>query len=345
MSAAKYWSPFLFLAIVPAGVMLGSPTLGGWAAFLLLPVMPLALTSLDWLGGAETRAEGAPPSPAYRLLPYLYIPLQLGLIAWAGWVVAQPGTTLLEAVGLTLSCGLTAGVFGFLAAHEMVHSPHPGERAYGLVMLAGVIYMQFSIAHLVGHHRRAATYEDPATARRGESAYAFLVRSVGGQARESWAHETERLARAGRPVIGVGNRLILFGLIEAALTIAIGVWSWRALAFFLAQAALAIVMLELFNYIAHYGLVRRPDAAGRLERLGPQHSWNSARRMNNWSLFNMGRHADHHRFSARPYHALEVLPGGAELPSGYAAAILLSLIPPLWRRVMDPRVDAVMDRA
>jgi alkane 1-monooxygenase len=336
MGVVKYGSPFVFLALVPAGY-----AAGGLGAFVLLPAMPLALTSLDWLMGRESRDAGV-SGAAYRLLPYLYIPAQLALIVWAGWAIAQPATTLLEATGLTLSCGLTAGVFGFLAAHEMVHSPHPAERAYGLLMLAGLLYMQFAIAHLVGHHRRAATFEDPATARRGESAYAFLVRSIGGQARESWAHERERLSRAGKPVIGPGNRLIVWGLIELAVVVAVGLFSWRALAFFLAQAALAIVMLELFNYIAHYGLMRRRLPSGALERLGPQHSWNSARRMNNWSLFNMGRHADHHRFSARPYHALEVLPGGSELPSGYAAAILLSLIPPLWRRVMDPRVDAAM---
>ena len=82
--------------------------------------------------------------------------------------------------------------------------------------------------------------------------------------------------------------------------------------------------------------------AGRLEPLRPRHSWNTRRRANNAALFNMGRHADHHRFSARPYHELEVLDGGAQLPCGYAGVILMALIPPLWRLVMDPRVDAAM---
>jgi len=337
MAVVKFWAPFGFLALVPVGASFG----GVWA-FLLLPVMPLALVGLDLLLGEDAVADASTAFARYRLLPWLYVPAQLGVIVWAGVVVSRPSTPLVESVGLALSCGLTAGVFGFLAAHEMVHSRHAAERAYGLVMLAGVLYLPFAIAHLVGHHRRAATHDDPASARRGESVYAFLVRSVAGQTREAWAHEAARLRRAGRPAVSLGNRMLLFAGAEIAIVTATGAFSARSLGFFLAQAALAIVLLELFNYIAHYGLQRRRRPDGQIERLGPQHSWNSARRMNNCALFNMGRHADHHRFSARPYHRLETVEGGAELPSGYAAAILLALIPPLWRRVMDPRVDRAM---
>jgi alkane 1-monooxygenase len=340
MAIAKYWSPFGFLALVPLGYWLGGP----WT-FLLLGALPPALAGGDWLLGAEPPRVSDTAPLGHRLLPWLYIPLQLIEIAWAGWIVSQPSTDLVTAIGLTLSTGLAAGVFGFLAAHEMIHSRHPRERIWGLVMLAGVLDMQFAISHVIGHHRRPATFEDPATARRGESLYAFWIRSVGGQAAEAWAFETQRLARGGRARLGPGNRLLAFAAIEIALLVAVGFAGWRALGFFVAQAALAIVLLESFNYVAHYGLARRRRPDGRLEPLRPKHSWNSVRRMNNASLFNMGRHADHHRFSARPYNELEVLDGGAQLPCGYAGVILMALIPPLWRRVMDPRVDAAMVEA
>jgi alkane 1-monooxygenase len=334
MAVAKYWSPFGFLALVPLGWWLGGP----WT-LLLLAVLPLVLAGGDWLLGAEP-PEIAGEALAHRLLPWLYIPLQLAEIAWAGWVVAQPSTDPVTAIGLTLSTGLAAGVFGFLAAHEMVHSRHPAERNLGLVMLAGVLYMPFAIAHVHGHHRRPATHDDPASARRGESLYAFWVRSVSGQAREAWAFEQQRLARAGRSALR--NRMLAYAAIELGLVVLVALAGWRALGFFLGESALSILLLESFNYVAHYGLARRQRPDGRLEPLGPKHSWNSVRRMNNASLFNMGRHADHHRFSARPYNELEVLDGGAQLPCGYAGVILMALIPPLWRRVMDPRVDAVM---
>jgi alkane 1-monooxygenase len=336
MAIAKYWTPFAFLALIPVGWWLG----GGWT-FLLVGALPLVLTVGDWLLGEERPA--APGGwTAHRLLPWFYIPLQLAEIVWAGAMVERPSTTLLEAVGLTLSTGVATGVFGFIAAHEMAHSRHAAERLYALAMLAGMLDLPFAISHVHGHHRRAATHADPASARRGESVYVFMLRSVAGQAREAWAFEAGRLARRGRRAFGLGNRMVLFALAEVALVAAAGFFGLHLLAFFVGQALLAIALLEAFNYIAHYGLTRQRMANGRLEPLRAIHSWSTRRRLNNRALFNMGRHADHHRFSARPYHELESLGDGAMLPCGYAGVLLLSLIPPLWRKVMDPRVDAAM---
>ena len=337
MGALRYAVPFGFLALLPPGWALG----GGW---LLAPVIatPLVLATLDALLGEAVAGEDAQASLAHRLIPWLYLPLQLAAIGWAGLLAARPGASAAEIAGLALGCGFTAGVFGFVAAHEMIHSPARAERALGCAFLAGVLYLHFRIAHLHGHHRRAATREDPATARLGESLYAFLLRSVGGQYVEAWRFEAERLRRAGRLALSLRNRMVGYLLAEAALLVAVGLASLNALAFLLATAIIAVLLLEGFNYIAHYGLSRRALPGGRREPLGPQHSWNSARRMNNWSLMNMGRHSDHHRRSGHPYAGLEPLPGGAELPCGYAGAILLSLAPPLWRRVMDRRVAAVM---
>src|SRR5207244_4462152 len=133
------------------------------------------------------------------------------------------------------------------------------------------------------------------------------------------------------------NRMVLYLAIEAALLLAVALISLPALVFLVAVAAISVALLESFNYVAHYGLSR-----SERERLAPQHSWNSARRMNNAALFNMGRHSDHHRRMARPYARLEAMAGAAELPSGYAAALLTALIPPLWHRGVDPRAKAAM---
>jgi alkane 1-monooxygenase len=333
----RYSIPFLFLATAPLGFVLGGP----WS-FLSLAVLPAGLGGLDLLLGFEHAPPGPEASLSHRLLPILYIPLLLALDVWAAVRIADPATPALDAIGLTISTGLNAGIFGMLAAHELVHSPDLRERALGLSMLASVGYMQFRIAHLHGHHLRAATPDDPATARRGEGAYRFILRSVTGQWREAWAFEAKRLNRKGRGVWSASNRLLGYLMIEAGVTAAAALLGWRALVFLVVQAVLAITLLELFNYIAHYGLQRRPMPGGALERLAARHSWNSSRRMNNWSLFNMGRHSDHHRHPTRRYQRLEPIPDSPELPSGYAGSILLALIPPLWRRVMDPRLDAWM---
>lgn len=337
--ALRYLTPFAFLALLPLGGWLG----GAWT-FLAAAATPLCLASLDVVLG-EAEASAWPASgPAARWLPRIYIPLQFAATAWAAAWITRPGTSPVEVAGLIVSTGITSGVFGFLAAHELIHSRDPRERGIALIFLASVLYMHFRIAHIHGHHRRAATFEDPASARLGEGLYRFLLRSVTGQVREAWAFEAQRQRRLGRPLIGRGNRMVAYFATEAAILLAIGLANIRVLAFFVAVALIAVVLLESFNYVAHYGLSRRTGPDGRVESLGPKHSWNSGRRMNNAALFNMGRHSDHHRHTTRSYEVLEPLKGSAVLPSGYAAALLIALVPPLWRRVMDPRAAAAMAR-
>jgi alkane 1-monooxygenase len=340
MRTLRFSIPFLFLASAPLGFILG----GAWA-YLTLALVPLALCSFDLALGFEAEADAPVGGLRYRLLPYLYIAAQLAVTVWAALAIDQPRVSLIAAVGLTLSVGVTAGIFGILAAHEMVHSPVPAERGLGLVLLASVGYMHFRIAHIHGHHVHAATFRDSASARRGEGAYRFILRSVTGQAREAWTFEATRLRRSGRRVLDPANRMLLYLAIEALIGAGVAAFSLRAFAFWIAQAVLAVALLEMFNYIAHYGLARRRLAGGGLERLGPHHSWNSSRRMNNWALFNMGRHSDHHRRPTQAYQRLQIEPDAPELPTGYAGAILLALTPPLWRRVMDPRVDAWMGQS
>ncbi len=332
MRAFRYGIPFLALGSVPLGFMLGGA--GSW---LTVAATPTALVAFDGLLGGDEDASPGQEALAYRLLPWLYIPLQIVVIVWAARAVAGPGVGLARALGLTASVGLAGGIFGMLAAHEMVHSHRRVERGLGLAMLAAMAYMHFRIAHIHGHHRRAATWDDPASARLGETAFAFIARSVAGQWREAWAFERARLARSGPANAVTGNRMITYLIIEAGVAALFASFGPIALAFWLTQAVLAVSLLEMFNYVAHYGLSRGRRPSGALERMAPRHSWNASRRMNNWALFNMGRHTDHHRSGSREYQRLEFVPASPELPCGYAGAVLLALVPPLWRRVMDPR--------
>ena len=328
-------TPFAFLALVPLGAILGDAWTVGAAATTLL-----SLTGLDAVMGRDDAAPRDPDGNGHRWLPRAYIVLQLAVTAWAAARVAGPRTSAIEFIGTALSVGVTTGVFGFVAAHEMIHSPDRRERALGLMLLGSVGYMHFRIAHVYGHHRRAATRQDPASARLGESLYAFLPRTIGGQFREAWQFEARRLRRAGR---ATGNRMVLYIALEMALAFVVGLASLRALLFVVIVAVLAIGLLETFNYVAHYGLTRRTNADGCVEPLGPRHSWNVVRRVNNSALFNMGRHSDHHRIMTRSYAQLKALAGAAELPAGYGSALVLALVPPLWRRVMDPRARATLE--
>lgn len=323
----RYAGPYLFLASVPA-LYYG---LGPAAPFLTIVALLAILLGAEL---AAPRGDAAPASARpldFRLLVLGYIPLQITAVAWGTWL--SPHLVAWGFAALAFALGVTCGVFGVLAAHDAVHSGDRREALLGLALLTAMSYRHFRIAHVHGHHRWAGTERDAATARLSEGFYGFLGRTLAGQFREAWAFEQRRAGLHGNRVL---SDLVVMAALLAGIMAALGP---RAVAFFMAQSAAAITVLELFNYIAHYGLARRVDAEGRRERLSERHSWNSSNVLANALIFNMGRHACHHERPTAPYQALTTRPG-PELPLGYAGSILLALAPPLWRRVMDPRARA-----
>jgi alkane 1-monooxygenase len=275
-----------------------------------------------------------------RVATSLAVPLQAGILLWGARMAARPSITAVEIVGVVLSVGMSGGIIGITVAHELIHRQSRVDRWLGGALLAMVSYLHWSIEHVAGHHHRVATPADPATARLGESLPVFLVRSTAGGLASAWTIEAARLARHGAPSVWK-NRVLWFMLAPCALAAALGLWLGpRAVAFFFAQSLVAIALLEIINYIEHYGLVRRELSPGVYERVTTAHSWNSAHRLTNALLFNLQRHADHHVWPRRPYHMLRHHPESPQLPTGYAGMALLAMVPPLWRRIMDPRALA-----
>jgi len=313
-------------------------------------VAPLAMTFVavplfDALIGLDTRnPPDAPPGrlarALFRLATWLAVPSQAALLGWGLWFATRRQTTPLEVVGALLAVGITGGVNGITVAHELVHRSSRLDRVLGGVLLALVSYLHWAIEHVAGHHRRVATPEDPATARLGETLPAFMVRSVCRGFQSAWQIESARNTRRG--VRAVWRNRVLQGVaVSCGLTAAIGLFAGaRAMAFFLGQSVVAIAFLETVNYIEHYGLRRRLVGPGVYERVTSLHSWNSAHRLTNALLFNLQRHSDHHVWPARPYHILRHRPESPQLPTGYAGMALLAMVPPLWRRVMHPRLAA-----
>jgi len=324
-----YGGPFLLLASVPA-FYYGLGTAG--------PLVTIVLLLAALIGAEFVAPRGAvPPAQAgnFRVLFYVYVPLQLVSIGWATALSTRAGA--LAFVCLGLGVGVTTGVFGMLAAHELVHSRRKGERVLGAAMLGGMLYRHFRIAHIHVHHRWAATERDSATARLGESFYTFLLRTLPGQFLEAWRFERVRRPGsaflASRIAVDIAVALASLGTIAA-------LWGAKGTLFFVLQAFVAMTVLELFNYIAHYGLRRGVDASGRFEPLADRHSWNSSNVLVNLLIFNMGRHSYHHRKPSISYQELQFVGAAPELPAGYAGSILLALVPSLWRRVMDGRAVA-----
>jgi len=334
-----YCGPFLYLASIPAFYY----AIGGGGPFATVILLLMALIGAEWLAPRGAVPTTEMPATTFRLLPLIYIPAQLAINGWATVLASDSRLPALSVISLALSVGVTTGVFGMLAAHEMAHSPNRTHRIFATALLTGMTYRQFRIAHIYGHHRWAGTEHDAATARLGESFYAFLVRTIRGQLVEAWQFEEKR--RRARRQTFLANRIVQDGLVTGLVFSAILFWlGWRGGLFLSAESAIAILVLELFNYIAHYGLERESRGDGRREALSERHSWNSSNIAANMLIFNMGRHSDHHRAPSSPYQSLSHLPSAPELPLGYAGSILVALLPPLWRRVMDPEVMRLREK-
>ena len=344
---------WLFGLIVPLFPFMGGglATLTGWSVFWFIgPILILGLIpAIDLLAGID---RSNPPDDLiaaleaakyYRWITYLFLPLQYLALVWACWLWAGDTLSVVDKVGLALTVGTVAGV-GINTAHELGHKKEKVERWLAKIALAQSFYGHFYIEHNRGHHVRVATPVDPASSRVGESVYAFLPRTVVGSLQSAWRLEQPRFKRRDESHWSIRNDVLNAWLMSAVLwAVLLLVFGLGILPYLLLQAAVGIVLLEIVNYLEHYGMLRRKEHTGRWERVRPSHSWNSNNIATNVLLYHLQRHSDHHANPTRRYQALRDVEEAPVLPTGYAGMILLALFPPLWYRTMDPRVLAHFD--
>ena len=341
---------FLLPLTLPLLVLAGYRLGGAWN-FLTVGWVFVLLPLIDHLLGDDTAVVlgRADAGRGWRIffdaILWGWVPLQLAFLGWAAAAFARL-PDLAARVGFAYSVGLVTGGVGIIVAHELGHRRRRFERVLGCVLLATVGYAHFYIEHNQGHHARVATPEDPATARTGESYWTFLPRTVAGQFASAWRIECARLARLGRGRLSAANRMLWAVAAPLAIALVLGLALGAAASLlFVAQALIAVSLLELVNYLEHYGLERRRRTDGHYEVVTPRHSWNSSRRLSNWFTFNLQRHSHHHAQVTRHYEALEHAADAPQLPSGYGGMMVIALVPALWRRVMDPRLAAWRVRA
>jgi alkane 1-monooxygenase len=341
------WLLGVFVPTFPFGVYLDVHLTGSsffwWFGpiliFVLFPFLDVAI-GLDPDNPPDSILKWLEQDRYYRWITYGFLPLQYAGLVFACWLWASGDLTTVDKLGLAVTEAMVSGI-AINTAHELGHKRAQLERWLSKIALAQSGYGHFFIEHNRGHHVRVATPEDPASARLGESFWAFLPRTVLGSLRSSWELETERLGRSGKGPWRIGNDIlgawamtvVLFG----ALTAIFGV---GVLPYLLIQMVVGFSLLEVVNYLEHYGLLRQRREDGRYERTRPEHSWNSNNVASNVLLFHLQRHSDHHANPMRRYQALRHVDEAPQLPTGYAGMILLALVPPLWRRVMDPRLLA-----
>lgn len=344
-----YLLVFTMPALLPLGAWLGRHGLGADLAawfpiFFIFAVVPVA----DYLVGTDrsnpaddeqvARLQG---SWYYRALTFACVPVQLALLAWSAAAFSAQSLSWHGMLGWLVSHGVIGAVVSMNVAHELIHQRARIERMAGGLLLATVCYAGFKVQHLRGHHVHVSTPNDPSSARLGESLYRFLGRALAIYPHEAWRLEAERLRSIGASPLHWRNELIWWTALSLAFLVAATFAFGAAGAlFFLGQSFFAAATLEVTNYIEHYGLERRQADDGRYERTTHRHSWNSNYLVTNLLLFQLQRHSDHHFDARRRYQALRHHDDSPQLPGGYAAMFLLAFVPPLWRRVIHPRIEA-----
>lgn len=320
--------------------------------FVLIPLIDVLLGD-DGQNPPDEFIDELENDKYYRWCTYAYIPLQYAGLLAAVYLWASGSLSVVESLGLATTVGVTAGI-GINTAHELGHKKEVNERWLSRIVLAQTFYGHFYIEHNRGHHVRVATPEDPASSRLGESFYRFWPRTVAGSLKSAWELEKNRLSRLGKSPWTLKNDVLnawlmsvaLFGSILIGLQVLSGAGVlanyslWNVLPYLIVQAVFGFTLLEAVNYLEHYGLLRKRLPSGRYERCTPEHSWNSDRICTNLFLYHLQRHSDHHANPTRRYQTLRSMEEAPQLPAGYATMIVVALVPPLWRRVMDKRVLA-----
>lgn len=339
---------YLAVYITPALVIFSILAKGWWSytamivLFGFIPFIEL-FTSGTTKNLSEVEEEIIKKDRFYDYLIYALLPIHYTIMYLFLSNISTEGIPLYGKIGMTISFGLSCGIIGINVAHELGHRNSKFEQTMSKMLLLSTQYMHFFIEHNRGHHKNVSTDDDPASSRSGEIIYTFYVRSTFWSWISAWNLESKRLKSYGKSPISWMNEMVQFTFIQLSLILIIySFFNLETTLWYLLGSVIGILLLETVNYIEHYGL-RRKWVGNRYERTMPIHSWNSNHPIGRVMLFELSRHSDHHFISTRKYQLLRNHNESPQMPTGYPGMMMLTLIPPLWFRVMNPRVAKFMD--
>ncbi|AJE45101.1 alkane 1-monooxygenase [Celeribacter indicus] len=342
-NALPFW---LSLGVVP--LLWFGAVHGGWATIIVPLYAWYMFSALDAVLGLNT----GNPDPEteedrlfwYKLVTLIWFPVQAANIFGLIWFVTH-GDHLSwpETIVLFFGLGVSSGTIGIVYAHELLHQRNPFERWLGDLLLASVLYSHFRTEHLLVHHRHVGTRRDAVTALYNEGFHRYFLRVLRECPRSAWEAEKAMLARRGLSPWHPRNPHFRYWTLQILmLLLAVLIGGVPGLLLFAWQAFVAIWQLELTNYVEHYGLTRRHLGGGRYEHVKPHHSWNAAHAATNWLLINLQRHSDHHYKPDRRFPLLQTYDAceAPQLPYGYPLMTMAAMVPPLWRKIMNPKVKS-----
>ncbi len=339
----KYLTPVVLYAVSCQAFLFR-----GWTIFLplvivwgLIPLVELMIKP-DPRNLSLAEEELVRNDRIYDLFLYIIVPLQYAALYLFLNSLQDNTLHAWEIIGRVFVMGLLCGTFGINVGHELGHRKNRFEQTLAKMLLLSAQYMHFFIEHNKGHHKRVSTPEDPSSARYGEIIYVFYLRTVILSWLSAWEIAARDLRKRRLPSLHWKNEMLQFQLVQLAFTGLIGfLFGWKILLYYLAAATIGFLLLETVNYIEHYGLQRRRTGAHSYEKPMPVHSWNSNHILGRILLFELSRHSDHHYQASRKYQVLRHHDHAPQMPTGYPGMMMLSLLPPAWFLVMNPRVRQI----
>ena len=336
---------FSIATLTPVCLLTLAATQGGaWGLAALLYMTGFVYLMDRLVQGAAARAGADGEFPAGEGLALTLGLAHLGLLFLAvGAIGGDSGLSPAERLACFLGFGLFFGQVSNANAHELIHKPSRWPRRLGKAVYISLLFGHHASAHPRVHHVWAASDMDPNSPRGNQSFYRFWPRAWIGSFRKGLRAENDLRARA-RTALSIWSHPYLHYVAGAVGMVGLSalIWGWGGVCALLLVTCYAQMQLLLSDYVQHYGLQRQRGADGRLEPVGPEHSWNARQFYSSALMLNAPRHSDHHMHPLRSYPALRLDPATMPiLPRSLPVMATLALWPAMWRRVMDPRVAAL----
>ncbi len=307
--------------------------------FIFIPIIEIIVNKSNEKFSDEEKRNRL-LDPFFDILLYLNIPIVFGIFFYSLNKLTIV-TNVSEIIGIILSASIVMATNGINVGHELGHRKSIFSRTCSKLLYLPCQYMHFYIEHNFGHHINVATPEDPATAKYKQNLYSFWISSVVKTYISAWRIQLRLLKVSKKGFFSIKNDMLFYSFFQFLFLIGI----YYSYGFYITMlsflmSVISFLFLETINYVEHYGLLRKKESNGRYERVKPHHSWNSNHTIGRIVLYELTRHSDHHFTSSKKYQVLESIDESPQLPYGYPTSILLSMVPPLWFKIMNPRVES-----
>lgn len=274
--------------------------------------------------------------PIYINLILLYL-FTLNVVYLFSYKAQNNLYPILDHISLIMILSLFIGIMGTVPGHELIHrKKEKFDQLIGNLLLALSWDCTFAIEHVQGHHKNVGFKNDPATARRGDNIYKFVLKAIISEHIDAWRFQLNNLKKHNQGIFNYHNKILQGYLLSVSFCISTYlIGDIYSLVIFLVCSFIAKSFLEVINFIEHYGLVREKGKA--VER---KHSWNSNSKISSLYLFNVTRHSSHHEKANLKYWELEPYNKNTPmLPYGYLSMLYLAIfMPKKFFKVMEPKL-------